>query len=190
MRSSTILPNGNKIDPPDPFFHNLYRVTLKNGERWAVDTTGAQYGYPDPLCPWHDFEHHRSGKIFREYEFSYIRRKTYESFGMFPVRHMVAHKMEKQELAKALEDKISSWAQEHGGKLNAILIGSDATFKQAKDKFLEQLEDHLKVSMTKLYSPEQILKREKEVDCCRHLRAKRVGGTLSNVSHGVTRGMA
>ena len=73
--------------------------------------------------------------------------------------------MEKQELAKALEDKISSWAQEHGGKLNAILIGSDATFKQAKDKFLEQLDGHLKVSMTKLYSPEQILKREKEVDC-------------------------
>jgi glutathionylspermidine synthase len=84
---------------------------------------------------------------------------------MFPVRYMVAQKMEKEELTKALEEKIPSWAREHGGKLNAILKGSDAAFKQAKDRFLDQLEDHLKVSMAKLYTPEQIMRREREIGC-------------------------
>jgi hypothetical protein len=164
LRISVILPSGHQIDPPEPLFHNLYRATLKNGEIWAVDTTRAQYGYADPLCPWHDFEQRRSGKINRECEFGYIRHQVYQSYAMFPVRYMVAQKIEKQELTKVLEEKIPALAQEHGGKLNAILRGSDAAFKQAKDRFLDQLEDHLTASMTKLYGPEQITRRNKEVE--------------------------
>ena len=30
--------------------HNLYRVPLKNGEKWAIDTTGAQFGYAERLA--------------------------------------------------------------------------------------------------------------------------------------------
>lgn len=71
---------------------------------------------------------------------------------------MVAQKIEKQELTNALEEKIPALAREHGGKLNAILRGSDAAFKQAKDRFLDQLEDHVRAFMTKLYAPEQIKK--------------------------------
>jgi len=56
-------------------------------------------------------------------------------------------------------------AREHGGKLNAILRGSDAAFKQAKDRFLDLLEDHVSASMTKLYALEQIKRRNKEVEC-------------------------
>ncbi len=76
----------------------------------------------------------------------------------------MAQKIEKQELAKALEEKIPALAREHGGKLNAILRGSDTAFKQAKDRFLDQLEDHLRASMTKLHAPEQIKRRNKEVE--------------------------
>jgi len=47
-----------------------------------------------------------------------------QSIGMFPARHIVAPKIEKQELTKALEEKIPALAQEHGGKLNAILKGN------------------------------------------------------------------
>ena len=43
---------------------------------------------------------------------------------------MVAQKVEKQELARALGEKIPAWAQEYEGKLDAILRGSDAAFKQ------------------------------------------------------------
>ncbi|KAL2011972.1 hypothetical protein VTN00DRAFT_4690 [Thermoascus crustaceus] len=84
---------------------------------------------------------------------------------MFPVGHMVAQANEKQELTKALEEKIPTLlALEHGGKLNAVLKGSDAAFKQAEDRFLDQFEDYLGESMTKLYTPEQIMRRNKEVE--------------------------
>jgi hypothetical protein len=162
LRISTILPTGRQIDPQT--FHNLYRVTLRNGEIWAVDTTGAQFGYTDPLSPWHDFEQYRSGKINRECEFGYIRHQVYQSHARFPLRQALAQKIEKEELTKALEEKIPSLAKEHGGKLNAILRGSDAAFKQAKDRFLDQLEDHLRESVTKLYALEQITRRNKEIE--------------------------
>jgi hypothetical protein len=165
LRIALILPNGHQIDPPGTFFHNLYRATPKSGEIWAVDTTEAQYGYANPLCPWRDFGQHRLGKVNRELELCYIRHHIYPSDRTFPVRHVAAQKIEKQELTKALEENIPALAREHGGKLNAILRGPNAVFKQAKDRFLDQLEDHLRASLTKLYAPEQIIRRNKEVEC-------------------------
>jgi hypothetical protein len=53
------------------------------------------------------------------------------------LRQALAQKIEKEELTKALEEKIPLLAKEHGGKLNTILRGSDAAFKQAKDRFLD-----------------------------------------------------
>jgi hypothetical protein len=73
-----------------------------------------------------------------------IRHQVYQSLGTFPARHIVAQNIEKQELTKALEEKILPLAWEHGGKLNAILRGSNTAFKQAKDRFLGQLEEHLR----------------------------------------------
>jgi hypothetical protein len=165
LRISVVLPSGHQSGPPESFFYNVYRATLKNGEIWEVDTTGAQYGYADPLCPWRGSEQDRSCKLNRESEFGYLRHRAHQSYGMFPVRHIVAQKIEKEELTKALEEKIPELAQEHGGKLNAILKGSDAAFTQAKDKFLDQLEDHLRTLMAKLYTPEQITRRNKEIEC-------------------------
>ena len=52
---------------------------------------------------------------------------------------------------------------DHGGKLKPILSGSDAVFKQAKHKFIDQFEDHLKASVTNLYAPEQIMSRNKMI---------------------------
>ena len=72
----------------------------------------------------------------------------------------MAQKIEKQELTKA---KIPALAREYGGKLNTVLRSSDTDFKRAKYRFLDQLEDYLSASITKLYAPEQIKRRNKEV---------------------------
>ena len=39
------------IDGTD-YAHSVLRVTLGNGERYALDTTGAQYGWPETVTPW------------------------------------------------------------------------------------------------------------------------------------------
>ena len=77
---------------------------------------------------------------------------------------MVAQTTERLELCAAIEEKIPAWAHACGGRLNVILGGSDAIFENAKDWFLDQLENHLRVSMIKLYTPDQIIRRNNSVD--------------------------
>ncbi len=150
---------------PSQYFHNVYRITLKNGEVWAVDATGAQFGYVDPLCPWHDFEQRRLGKVEAERAFGHVRYKAYQSHGLSPLRNMVARKIELEELTEALEDKIPALAAEFGPKLHIVLRGSDAAFQQAKDNFLNQLDNEIISIMTEMYTPAQIMRRNKEVGC-------------------------
>ena len=64
--------------------------------------------------------------------------------------------------------------------MNATLRGSDAAFKQTKNRFLEQLKDHLKASMTKLYTPEQITRRNKVVGAAVFGSANPAFNTLSS----------
>lgn len=80
------------------------------------------------------------------------------------MRHMVAQRLEKMELTRELEEKLPVLVRDHGGRLNAILIGSEATFKQAKDRFLDQFENHLRAAMAKLYTPNQIARRHREIE--------------------------
>ena len=129
-----------------------------------MDTTGAQYGYPDPLCPWPGFEQRRSCKVVIDYEFGAIRQRFNQFMAMRPERHIVAEMTEKRELAEAIEEMIPALAQACGGKLNVIVRGSDAAFKEAKDRFLDQLEDHLRVSMTKRYTADQIARRNQRIE--------------------------
>lgn len=156
-RICPILQSGAQIDLPEPLPHNLYRVTLKNGEIWAIDTTGAQYGCAEPLCPWRDFEQQRVSKINRECEFGYMWHLFYQ-----PTVFAVAQ-LEQQELAKLLENKIPVWAREYGGNFNAILRGSDSVFKAAANKFLGQFEYDLGISITELHTPEKIERRAEKV---------------------------
>jgi hypothetical protein len=79
------------------------------------------------------------------------------------MRQIVATVAEKQDLTSALKAKIPTWAQECGGKLSAILRGSDATFKKAEVRLLNQFESHLKASTTALYSPEKITRRNEMI---------------------------
>ena len=129
-----------------------------------MDTTGAQHGYPDPLSPWPGFEQRRSCKFFSDNVFGGIRHEVEEYLKNFPVRRMVAQMFEKRELCDAIEEEVPALVQAWGGKLNVILKGSDAAFEKAKDKFLDQLEDHITASMTKLYTPYQIARRNMSID--------------------------
>ena len=46
------LNEGNpKIDATD-YQHNIFRITTRNGEVYALDMTGAQYGWTECIVPW------------------------------------------------------------------------------------------------------------------------------------------
>jgi len=51
--------------PPRPHgeIHEILRVTLLSGEIFAVDISGAQYGYYDSVIPWAEYEQRRVSQI-------------------------------------------------------------------------------------------------------------------------------
>lgn len=53
-----IIPDGEH-DFPIVSGHAAIRVTLPSGQRFALDPTGAQYGWREHLAPWDDYERHR-----------------------------------------------------------------------------------------------------------------------------------
>jgi len=95
--------HGPKINPPQSMYHNVYRVVLKHGEIWAIDPTGAQFGYYKPLCSWGIFQQ-RISKVGRMMELGYIRHKAFYNHAKYPVEFIVSQQAEKEELVKTLED--------------------------------------------------------------------------------------
>ncbi len=47
------------INNMDYISHEIIKVTLRSGEVFAVDITGAQYGYHEPVTPWTKYEQER-----------------------------------------------------------------------------------------------------------------------------------
>jgi hypothetical protein len=55
------LANGARLAPL--FTHVLLCLTLKPGQRYVVDVSGAQYGHHEPVLSWDDFVAHRLTRI-------------------------------------------------------------------------------------------------------------------------------
>jgi hypothetical protein len=158
-----VTADGSLFDRPND--HNLYKVTLKNGDVWAVDPSGAQFGYTNPLSAWHNYQRHRLSKVNTVVEFGHISRylfnttaNLYESPGECESTDWVAQRVEKRTLAKMIDEIIS--AQD----LSNMLTGSDGVFESAKGRFLERLEGHVKSAMERLYSREVLQRLRQEVD--------------------------
>ena len=52
-----------------------------------------------------------------------------------------------QALTEALDHQIPLWAASHGGKLSNMLSGSEVNFRNVREKFLDQVETHVQVTL-------------------------------------------
>lgn len=156
-------------------YSSLYKVTLKSGEVWAVDPTGAQHGYPNPLQPWHDFVQKRSGTIDVEWDIGNFRVVIFNSYGNFPDKVMLARSKERLELAAAL-DATTPALTKPGVELKSTLDGTDAAFERARAELLDLLDTKMRRLMVYLYSREEVLRRVVEVECILSERAVRANG--------------
>ncbi|KAF2476058.1 uncharacterized protein BDR25DRAFT_379749 [Lindgomyces ingoldianus] len=142
--------HGPEISTPQSMYHN------------AIDTTGAQFGYYEPLCSWGSFQQ-RISKVDRVNELGYIRHTVFYNSTKYPVKSMISQQAEKEELVKQLKHWLPVWVTPHSGKFNPILQGPEAAFESTKHEFLEQLSAHVKKSLARMYTPAEIAKRTKEV---------------------------
>ncbi|RAQ51987.1 hypothetical protein AFGD_006338 [Aspergillus flavus] len=97
--------------------HIIYRVVLKSGEIWAMDPSGAQYGFSECLYTWSDFEKYRTGKVLFENSLGYHRGEM----SRFNGHGLDVSDMQLLDLTSALDEKIPALANVYGGKLKLIL---------------------------------------------------------------------
>ena len=155
--------HGPSMSTAQSMYHNVYRVVLRQGEAWAIDPTGAQFGYYEPLCSWGSFQQ-RISKVDRVMELGHIRHKVFYNFAKHPVEFMVSRQAAQEDIVKKLEEWFLAREELHGGRFNGILQEPEATFESTKHEFLEQLDSYVKESLTAIYTPAETAKRKKRVD--------------------------
>ncbi|KAB8278165.1 hypothetical protein BDV30DRAFT_234111 [Aspergillus minisclerotigenes] len=144
--------------------HHVYRVTLNNGEIWAINPSGAQYGFSQCLSPWREFENTRLISIHREANLGYHRVEIRRSCYHLKDRCTVIWWAELFDLAAALEEKIPTLSSSHGGNLKLILQGSEAVFQNAKNELLDKLGNCVNLCLDKTFAPQSIAMRSQLVD--------------------------
>ncbi|GAB1205564.1 hypothetical protein APSETT445_004241 [Aspergillus pseudonomiae] len=144
--------------------HNVYRVTLKSGEIWVIDPSGAQYGFVECLYTWRDFAKDRLGGIHREDKLGYQRVETSRDHTEHSEFCLQVFDMELLELASALDEKIPTLAKVCGGDLKLILQGSGTAFQKAKNELLDQLGRCVDLCLEEVFSPERIVERSMLAD--------------------------
>jgi hypothetical protein len=155
--------HGPSISTPQSMYHNVYRVVLRQGEAWAIDPTGAQFGYYQPLCSWTSFQQ-RISQVNRVMELGYIRHKVFYNGSKRPVKFMVSHQAEQEDMVEKFEEWFLAREKLLGRRFNVVLQEPEAIFEHTKHEFLEQLDSHVKRSLTGIYSSTEIVKRNKKVD--------------------------
>ncbi|KAE8325446.1 hypothetical protein BDV39DRAFT_206984 [Aspergillus sergii] len=144
--------------------HHVYRATLNNGEIWAIDLSGTQYGFSQCLSPWREFENTRLTSVHRQANLGYHRVEIRRSCYHLKDRCMVIWWAELFDLAAALEEKIPTLSSSHGGNLKSILQGSEAAFQNAKSELLDKLGNFVNIGLDETFAPQSIAMRSQLVD--------------------------
>ena len=61
-RIITIAPDGTQTDNALQV-HSILQIALKNGECSAIDITGVQFGYDNPVIPWENYNSSRIQEV-------------------------------------------------------------------------------------------------------------------------------
>ncbi|KAE8146302.1 hypothetical protein BDV25DRAFT_143831 [Aspergillus avenaceus] len=145
--------------------HNVYRVTLRNGEQWVIDPTGAQFGFPDPLCTWQALESNHVDMIHAENPLGSTRSFVRHLEGMYRRGTEICSLKEELDLMKALEMRVPLLFQVFGTDLFMTLQGgSDAEFDQAKEEFLGFVERCFRAALVEINSIQSILRRRVDTE--------------------------
>ena len=123
---------------------------MENGEVWAVDTTGAQYGHHEVIYRWDDYQQERCERITEQRHFGCLRQAP-ETF------------LQRRTLVEAIDNQISSRAELYGVQLNSVLEGSHAQFQTARQEFLQQFDTDVLASLEKISKSRHPLTNEPEV---------------------------
>ena len=117
--------------------HSVIRVVLKNGEKYILDLTGAQYGWQEILTPYNEYQQSKIRLIKEVLPFGgtrqFCKERAEDSGGMAKWNHQADIGFE-----TALNDLLKQW-QQRNMSLTTLLKLPDDQFRRQQAGFLDML---------------------------------------------------
>ncbi|KAK4692435.1 hypothetical protein P7C71_g4767, partial [Lecanoromycetidae sp. Uapishka_2] len=133
------------------YAHTVIRATLKNGEKYIMDMTGAQYRWPETITPWEQYQDVKIASIKQILPFggtaAFCKKRAEDMAG----HRLWVHQVDNS-FAEALGQLLNIW-QKMNLSLGAMLNLPDSDFRAKRMALLGSVENDLQ--MFKAYN-EQI----------------------------------
>ena len=126
--------------------HFAWRVVSTRGNEYAIDVSGAQYGYHEPLILWKEYESQRVQKIHVAADFGTMKsvRDGWRSRAWNTTAHGGAVHLNMKPIGDEMDCIIKGWLQSEGTELAEMLRLEGDTYKAKSSTLLKHLEDGLK----------------------------------------------
>ncbi|KAK4692496.1 hypothetical protein P7C71_g4724, partial [Lecanoromycetidae sp. Uapishka_2] len=136
--------------------HCIIKADLKNGESYAIDVTGAQYGWYDAILPW---DLYMESRVDRIESVHYLRKiEDCEQEVIEKAEHF--EKTQEELFAEVFVTTARMWEKENGA-FEAMLKGKEKTFESKQAGLLNAIEAAVieqKEEMEIVYLPEAVTK--------------------------------
>lgn len=121
------------------YFHQLLRVTLLNGEKYAFDISGAQYGYHESVVPWQQYIDLQVKEIIGTDTFGMDRTIAVSDELCGQPGYTGPLMSCNKEFMKVFDSTVRDWQKENI-TLNAMLKLPEDSFRQRRANLMEYIE--------------------------------------------------
>lgn len=143
-------PDGHESDSAKSEYVT-FRITINEDEDYALDITGAQFGFYDPLTPWASYQQNRIETLGRVRNLTSLRdgyRVRSKKFGQRKGWD-VTRKSQNGELAKSFALAWESWQVENEA-LSAMLELCEGAFRKRQGELLDFIDERISAKKKQL----------------------------------------
>ena len=106
-RRTTLIPPNGVVSNNARVSHMILQVKLQNDELYAIDISGAQYGFREPIYPWHIYEKSRIASMIAMKTLTNLKQR--ERLTGKKKRGGKPGKRMEVEFAKVVDDAVETW---------------------------------------------------------------------------------
>lgn len=176
--------------------HEVYRVTLKTGEEYVLDITGAQYGFDQVVMPWDEYLILRAGRVHHVSRNGFQEAKLDAYMKMARARgrdkyntNLYEDILKQQWLFPVIRTSLLAWLVDvKNMTLPVVLQVPTYPYRMAMDKFAAVLDEDIvkllaqaekQVGVAKMAELEGT--REKMIDRCKAYHAGDANGNEASI---------
>ena len=127
-------------DDNTAYLHSIVKVMLRNGETYAVDITGPQYGHYDPVVPWKIYAQSRVREVVTTCHLCDVEESQKvagsKAGGVGP------HKTYDELFAEVFVAAAKSW-QVKNGPLDIMMKMREETFKKRQASLVDYIDEEV-----------------------------------------------